>query len=242
MDVHRPEIMRYTIYLFLLFWLSTFTAFGQFRDTITFKGFLSHFEKAKLPLCENYDDYEQQSDSAPITLSMTLPEDTEIAEEDDTIVGYEVNEHAGVVPKDSADIIPAVYYSCFLQKAIDSAFEANHKNAGLDYLAFPLSMIKSDSFTAITVEFQYVSFSRESIKYLVAFDRSGQVLDLLEIASYEYGGSYTDDYGRRGSWFPIKTGCIDRKWELTIEDDAGQSDGKYKITSGGKIVALKTEE
>lgn len=234
--------MRPTHYLLLLFCLSSLTAFGQTAGSgKDFRKFLSYFEKAKLPLCEDYSGYGELYDSSEVYASDTITGDTEIAEENDTIIDYVV-ESAGIALKDSAGTLPAAYYSRFLEKAIDSVFTAGYRDTGLYYFVFPLRMIKAGSFTAITVEFQYYLSLGGSFKYLVTLDKAGRVLGLLEIASYEFAGTGIDDYGGRVPRFPLKTGCIDEKWELTVNDESNGSKERYKVTPAGKIIALEAEE
>jgi hypothetical protein len=206
-----------------------------------FKKFLSYFQESKLPLCEDYESHEELWDSTEIYLSMTLPDDTVIAEEYDTIVRY-VPEPRGLVPNDSADALPSAYYDLFLGKEIDSTIrELYYVYEEMKYLVFPLHAVMADSFAAVTVEVQFrPRFSVESKKYLVTYDKKGRLLDMLEIALYEFAGTGIDDYGRRVPWFYTMPGCIDKDWKVVLHDNTYNNPVKwYQVTPGGKIVDLK---
>lgn len=229
--------MRPSNFLILFLLLCSSRVLGQSVDTaITFKGFLSHFEKASLPFCESYDEYDQVLDSAPVFLSTTLPKDSEIAEENDTIVKYLVY-HAGIILRDSTGLLPTKYYARFLKALMDDILTEIREEPTGNYPIFPLHVLNADSFVAITVEYQYDGREAgESLIYMVTFDKAGNPIGLWEIASSQYGDSYTDDHGRRGSWFLVQTGCIDRNWELTISSENDMlPQEKFRITSAGQV-------
>lgn len=234
--------MRLVRLLLVFIVFSPLVALSQGRKSAAeFKAFLSHFEKANLPLCEDYEGYKELSDSTPIYRRMTLKGDTEIAEENDTIVSY-MMEPRGIAPKNSAAMLPSKYYDSFLKSELDATFRSLYYiDSTTEYLVFPLNRLVADSFVAVTVEIQFrARFSVESKKYFVTLDNDGRLVDLLEIAAYAFGGSSVDDHDNRIPWFYTMLGCVDKDWKLILHDNNYSSPVKwYQVSGGGIIMDLK---
>jgi hypothetical protein len=227
-------------YIIFLFFLTSLTAFSQPKDSAAgFKKFLSHFEKVSLPLCEDYSEYERAYDTVEVYLSMTVEDTVEIAEEDDTIVDYRVSESV-VIAKDSSTSLRSEYYLRNVKPALDTAIY-NYGDTFF-YLAFPMSRMEAKNFTALTIDVQYYNGWPGSIIYLAIFTRTGRLVGMIKIASLEYAGSYTDDYGGRAPWFPVERGCMEKDWKVKTYDVNDQLKAIYQINEDGKIVLLGMEE